>query len=149
MKNIPKCAYFHLSVQAYIHRTESPDKLEAAIKTIFRVSTTTLEQQSVIVGTSNSLDSLSIVYEQVRSRRSVSVLRRMLINNLVGNTTYFLLNKQAAVVGAVALIDRESESPLGGLSIRVQCQPIQELIDWLTYPSNTNRPQGDHESDKP
>jgi uncharacterized protein len=101
------------------------------------------------VGTTNNVDSLSIVYEQARSKRSVSVLRRMLINNVVGNTTYFLLNKQAAAVGAVALIDRERESPLGGLSIRVQCQPIQEFIDWLTYPSNTNRHLGDHESDEP
>lgn len=149
MKNLPKCTSFHLSVQAYIHRTESPEKLEAAIKTIFRVSTATLEKQGVIVGTSNNIDSLSTVYEQARSRRSVSVLRRMLINNVVGNTTYFLLNKQAAAVGAVALIDRESESPLGGLSIQVQCQPIQEFIDWLTYPSNTNRHLGDHESDEP
>lgn len=148
LKNTPKCVSFHLSVQTHIHRTESSDKLEAAIKTIFRLSTTTVEKQSIIVGTSNNLDSLSIIYEQVRSRGSVSVLRRMLINNLDGNTTYFLLNKQAAAAGAVALIDRESESPLGGLRVRVQCQPIQQVIDWLTYPSNPDRHQKDHESDE-
>ena len=101
------------------------------------------------MGTSNNIDSLSTVYEQARSRRSVSVLRRMLINNVVGNTTYFLLNKQAAAVGAVALIVRESESTLAAESRQVQCQPIQEFIDWLTYPSNTNRHLGDHESDEP
>ena len=86
-----------------------------------------------MVGTTNQVESLSIVYEQVKSRRTVSVLRRMLINNLDGNTTSFLLNKQAAAAGVVALIDRESESPLGGLRIQIQCQPIQQVIDWLTY----------------
>jgi uncharacterized protein len=85
------------------------------------------------VGTANQVESLSIVYEQVKSRRTASVLRRMLINNLDGNTTAFLLNKQAAAAGVVALIDRESESPLGALRIQIQCQPIQQLIDWLTY----------------
>jgi uncharacterized protein len=91
------------------------------------------------VGTSNQVESLSIIYEQVQSRRSVSVLRRMLINNLDGKTTSFLLNKQAAAAGVVALIDRDNESPLGGLRIQVQCQPIQQVIDWLTY-----APQADY-----
>jgi predicted RNA binding protein with dsRBD fold (UPF0201 family) len=86
-----------------------------------------------LVGTSNQAESLSIIYEQVKSRRSVSVLRRMLINNLTGETTSFILNKQAAAAGVVALIDRENESPLGGLRIQVRCHPIQQLIDWLTY----------------
>jgi uncharacterized protein len=135
LKKPPQCSSFRLTVQAHIHRTESADRLEAALKNIVRLSTTNIERQSILVGTSNQVESLSIVYEQVKSRRSFSVLRRMLINNLDGNTTSFLLNKQAAAAGVVALIDRESESPLGGLRIQVQCQPIQQLIDWLTYTS--------------
>ena len=65
----------------------------------------------------------------------------MLINNLDGNTTSFLLNKQGAAAGVVALIDRESESPLGGLRIQIQCQPIQQVIDWLTYALDADKHQ--------
>jgi uncharacterized protein len=119
-------------VQTHIHRTESADKLEAALRNILRLDTIIIERQNILVGTSNQVESLSVVYEQVKSRRSVSVLRRMLINNLEGDTTSFLLNKQAAAAGVVALIDRENESSLGGLRIQVQCHPIQQLIDWLT-----------------
>ena len=87
----------------------------------------------MLVGRSNQIESLSMVYEQARARRSVSVLRRMLLNNLERNTTFLLLNKQAAAAGVVALVDRENESPLGGIRIEIQCQPIQQVIDWLTY----------------
>lgn len=92
----------------------------------------------MLVGRSNQIESLSMVYEQTRARRSVSVLRRMLLNNLERNTTFLLLNKQAAAAGVVALIDRESESPLGGIRIEIQCLPIQHVIDWLTYPMHAD-----------
>jgi predicted RNA binding protein with dsRBD fold (UPF0201 family) len=138
LKKPPQCSSFRLTVQTHVHLTESIDKLEAALKKVIPVSTTNVERQIILVGTSDQVESLSIVYEQVKSRRTVSVLRRMLINNLDGNTTSFLLNKQAAAAGVVALIDRESESPLGGIRIQIQCQPIQQLIDWLTFAINAD-----------
>ena len=100
---------------------------------MIQLSETYVERQSILVGISNQIESLAMIYEQVRARRSVSVLRRMLMYNLEGNTTHFLLNKQAAATGVVALIDRDGESPLGGLRIQLQCYPIQQVIDWLTY----------------
>ena len=141
MKKPPQCSSFRLTVQTHIHLTESADKLEAALKKVIPVSTTNVERKIILVGTSNQVESLSIIYEQVKSRRTVSVLRRMLINNLDGNTTSFILYKLAAAAGVVALIDRESESPLGGLRIQIQCQPIQQVIDWLTYALDADKHQ--------
>lgn len=149
MKKLPQCSSFRLTVQTHIHLTESADKLEAALKKVIPVSTTNVERQIILVGTSNQVESLSIIYEQVKSRRTVSVLRRMLINNLDGNTTSFLLNKQAAAAGVIALIDRESESPLGGLRIQIQCQPIQQVIDWLTYALDADKHQKYSKLDEP
>jgi predicted RNA binding protein with dsRBD fold (UPF0201 family) len=133
LKKPPQCSFFRLTIQTQIHLTESADKLEAAFKNMIQLSETYVERQSILVGISNQIDSLAMIYEQVRARRSVSVLRRMLMYNLEGNTTHFLLNKQAAATGVVALIDRDGESPLGGLRIQLQCYPIQQVIDWLTY----------------
>ena len=136
MKKRPQCSFFRLTVHTHIHRTESEVNLVAAIRNILQLSAIKKEKQNILVGTSDQVDSLSIVYEQVKSKRSFSVLRRMLINNLEGNTTSFLLNKQAAAAGVVALIDRENESPLGGLKVQLQCQPIEHLIDWITDSSH-------------
>jgi len=128
--------------------TAAADELEAALKNVILLSTTNVVKQIILVGTSNQVESLSIIYEQVKSRRTASVLRRMLINNLEGNTTSFLLNKQAAAAGVVALIDRESESPLGGLRIQIQCQPIQQVIDWLTCTLHADKLQKYRELDE-
>lgn len=139
MKKPPQCSSFHLTARTHIHRTESVEKLQAALKNVVLLSTTNVENQEILVGTSDQVESLSIICEQVRSRRSVSVLRRMLVNNLDGDTTFFLLNKQAAAAGVAALIDRDNESPLGGIRIQVRCHPIQQVIDWLTYATHPNR----------
>jgi predicted RNA binding protein with dsRBD fold (UPF0201 family) len=127
----PKFTYFRLTVKTKIHTTESLDRLEAAIRNVVKHVTTNVEKQGSLVGTSERIDSISIIYEQVRARQSISVLRRMLMNNLRGRTTSFLLNKQAAAAGKVALIDNEGESPLGGIRISIQCDVIQQVIDWL------------------
>ena len=136
MRKPPQCTFFRLDIQTRVHRTESAVKLEDALRNIVRLVTTKVDRQNLLMGTSNQIESLSIIYEQVRARRSISVLRRMLLCNLEDDSTSFLLNKQAAAAGVVALIDRESESPLGGIRIHLQCQPIQQVIEWLTYASH-------------
>jgi predicted RNA binding protein with dsRBD fold (UPF0201 family) len=91
-----------------------------------------IEKQTLLVGRSERIDSLFTIYEQVRARQSVSVLRRMLINHMDRSTTWFLLNKQAAAAGVVALADTDSESPLGAIRVHIQCDTLQQAIDWLT-----------------
>jgi uncharacterized protein len=91
-----------------------------------------IEKQTLLVGRSERIDSLVTIYEQVRARQSVSVLRRMLMNHMDGSTTWFLLNKQAAAAGVVALVDTDSESPLGAIRVHIQCDTLQQVIEWLT-----------------
>ena len=61
----------------------------------------------------------------------MGVLRRMLTDNRISNTTRFLLNKQAAVAGIVVVIEDESESPLGPIRVTIVCDELDNLIDWL------------------
>jgi predicted RNA binding protein with dsRBD fold (UPF0201 family) len=61
----------------------------------------------------------------------MGVLRRMLLYNKVADTTYFLLNKQAASAGVVVVIEDVKESPLGPISITIDCEELDALICWL------------------
>ena len=61
----------------------------------------------------------------------MGVLRRMLLNNRVADSTYFLLNKQAAATGIAVVIDDEQESPLGPIRVTLDCEELDVLIDWL------------------
>ena len=84
-----------------------------------------------IVGSSFGAASLSIIYEQIRSRSIMSVLRKILLSNSTGGTTWFILNKQAAAVGTVVVIEESQESPLGPIKIKISCSEMDKLIDWL------------------
>jgi uncharacterized protein len=132
MKKPPQCSFFRLIIQTKIHPTESLDKLKDALRNVIQHSTMNIEKQTLLVGRSERIDSLVTIYEQVRARQSVSVLRRMLMNHMDRSTTWFLLNKQAAAAGVVALVDTDSESPLGAIRIHIQCDTLQQVIEWLT-----------------
>jgi predicted RNA binding protein with dsRBD fold (UPF0201 family) len=90
-----------------------------------------LSYRSRIVGRAVGSDSLGILYEQVRSRSAMGVLRRMLLDNRAGDSTWFLLNKQAATSGIAAVIEDQQESTLGPIRVTISCQELDALIDWL------------------
>ena len=58
-------------------------------------------------------------------------MRRMLLDNRAGDSTWFLLNKQAATAGIAAVIEEEQESPLGPIRVAISCEELDALVDWL------------------
>ena len=62
---------------------------------------------------------------------AMGVLRRVLSQNRIGDTSWFLLNKQAASAHSVVVIENEQESPLGPIKIMIECNELDAIIDWL------------------
>ncbi len=130
MKKPPILTTFELKIDATVKPSESPEKVAVAVTNMIDCSPE-FKYGSIIVCKSYKIESLRTVYEQIRSRSAMGVLRRLLLYNRVGNTTYFLLNRQAAYTGTVVVIDDEQESPLGPIRVTVDCLEIDSLIDWL------------------
>ena len=84
-----------------------------------------------LVANSNNYESLTKIYETMRSRRSKSVYRRHLMRNMAKDSTWFYLNKQAAFTNVVALCDEADESPLGPIKVVLHSKNIEDVIDWL------------------
>jgi predicted RNA binding protein with dsRBD fold (UPF0201 family) len=131
MRKFPVISKIELSIEALINPSESRDKVIAAITNVIDKCSPEISYNSRVVARSNRADSLNIIYQQIRSRSAAGVLRRILTYNRITNTTWFLLNKQAAAVGIVAVIEEENESPLGPLRITIVCDEMDLLIDWL------------------
>ncbi len=74
---------------------------------------------------------LSTLYNQVRDRSIISVLRRLLLSNLEKSSTWFYINKQVSTLGIIVLVDDEIESPLGPIRINLRSNNIDRVIDWL------------------
>ena len=74
----------------------------------------------------------------VRSRYSTAVLKRLLENNRSGDTTWFLLNKQAAYCNIISLVEYPEESTLGPITITIKTKQLDEVISWMTGRSRIN-----------
>ncbi len=120
-----------LKVEATVNPSERTEKIIDAIANLFARCSPDLSYRSRIVGRAVGSDSLATLYEQVRSRSAMGVLRRMLLDNRAGYSTWFLLNKQAATSGIAAVIEDQQESPLGPIRVTISCQELDALIDWL------------------
>ena len=130
MRKPPITSTIEIKIQASVKPSESPEKVIVAVDNMIDCSPE-FRYGSMVVGKSYDTDSLRTIYEQVRSRSAMGVLRRVLDYNRLGNTTYFLLNKQAAYAGTVVVIDDEQESPLGPIRVTLECLEMDYIIDWL------------------
>ena len=120
-----------IRVEAPVNPSEDPQKVIAAIENVIDRCSPEFRYGSRAVGRARGTEALSLIYEQVRSRSAMGVLRRMLIDNRSGDTTWFFLNKQAAATGIAAIIEDEQESPLGPIRVTIDCEELDPLVDWL------------------
>ncbi|MGI0049872.1 MAG: hypothetical protein ACREAW_10060 [Nitrososphaera sp.] len=120
-----------LKVEAPVNPSEDPQKVIGAIEMVVERCSPEFRYGSRVVGRGAGIEPFSILYEQVRSRSAMGVLRRMLVDNRAGDSTWFLLNKQAATAGIAVVIDEEQESPLGPIRVTISCEELDTLIDWL------------------
>jgi len=84
-----------------------------------------------LVANSNNYESLTKIYETMRSRKTKSVYRRHLMRNMTEDSTWFYLNKQAAFADVTVLCDEADDSPLGPIKVVLHSTNIEDVIEWL------------------
>jgi len=119
-------------IEAYaaVNPSEDPEKVRQAISHILLDMNYKYENGS-IKASSNDLQSLSKIYDTIKSRKSTKIYRRQMRYNLQEDTTWFYLNKQAAFVDMIALCEEAEESPLGPIKILLHSQNIERIMEWL------------------
>lgn len=120
-----------VKVEAAVNPSEDAQKVIDAITKIVDRCSPEFRYGSRVVGRAAGVESLFTLYEQVRSRSAMGVLRRMLRDNRAGDSTWFFVNKQAAAAGIAAVIEDEQESPLGPIRVTISCEELDPLVDWL------------------
>ncbi len=117
-------------VQTYINPSEDLEKVNFAIKNVFPNSNFILKDNKLHLFT-EKLEDLKKIKDQIRSRSTISVLKKVLYKNQNIDITWFLLNKQAAFSGVVVVAEEEDESPLGPIKITIKNRDIEEIIAWF------------------
>ena len=119
-------------VSAYctINASEDIDKVRASLSNVLIDMDEKLTGDS-LVANSNNYESLTKIYETMRSRKTKSAYRRHLMRNMTENSTWFYLNRQTAFANVIALCDEEDQSPLGPIEVVLHSKNIKDVIDWL------------------
>ena len=122
-------------VETQVKKTESRDKVAAAVSNLFRASGELRVEENRVQFVSTNIESLRFLKDQFRDRRVRAAAHRLLVSNKGSedsNQTYLLLNKQAATVSIGALCDDPRESALGPIILRIRSNRINDVIQWLT-----------------
>jgi predicted RNA binding protein with dsRBD fold (UPF0201 family) len=129
-----------VAVQTALEPTEDESKVERALLKLFpsaRIERITKPDDAVALSVhGNGLEFLSNLRNLIRQQRIRSAARSILIRSLRGGTFQFYLNKQAAFMGRVSFCEAVRESPHGPISIQLECEDPQSVIDYLASPPN-------------
>ena len=119
-------------VSAYctINASEDINKIRASLSNVLTDMDEKLTSDS-LVANSNNYESLTKIYETMRSRKTKNAYRRHLMRNMAENSTWFYLNKQAAFANVTVLCDEADESPLGPIKVVLHSTNIEDVIEWL------------------
>ena len=120
----------NISVYCTVNESEDVNKVRTAVSNILTDMDEKITDNSLVANSSN-YESLAKIYETMRSRRTKSAYRRHLMRNMVEDSTWFYLNKQAAFANVITLCDEEDQSSLGPIKIVLHSKDIANVIDWL------------------
>jgi predicted RNA binding protein with dsRBD fold (UPF0201 family) len=120
-------------VRTPLYPSEDPAKVLGAVELIFGSSSRTSLSSSAgfVVAEYEGDQPLAKVYDQARSRMTVSVLRRLLRQRQEEGFTSLLLNKQVASGGVVVFCENAAESPLGPITVQIETKEVEHFIDWI------------------
>ena len=123
-----------IEITSSINPSEDPQKIETAILNIFPSAKIKIDNFS-ITSNSKDLNLLEKIYDVIHLNQSQKIYQRQLEKNLDNDSTWFYLNKQAALVGTVVLCEEADESPLGPIKVVLTSPNIDSILDWLTLPN--------------
>jgi uncharacterized protein len=130
MRNFPSTIQVIVRAETPLNLSEDSEKVNAALRNVMDDCYID-SKHGRIFGRSIGSESLRTIYEHVRSKAALGVLRKALLNNRIADATWFLLNKQAAAAGVVAIIENKEESPLGAIKVTIESDQLDTVIEWL------------------
>ncbi|MCZ6647893.1 MAG: hypothetical protein O7B30_01425 [Thaumarchaeota archaeon] len=131
MQNDPQVDFgkVTISLSAKINPSEDMEKVREALSNIIPMNYSF--DGRMLKARTQDLEALTNVYEKIRAKRSLGVLRRLLLRGMGDDSSTILLNRQAAYVGSVVFCETEMEGPLGPLTLVVKADKIMNFIDWI------------------
>lgn len=122
-----------ITFKATISPSEDPAKVAGALERVLGLTTGDVSSGPHAARlVTNDAKILLRIRDQLRDRHVRSAARRRLLVNKEGNSTWLMLNRQAAVTGVLAICGSAEESPLGPIYLTIESGKLDAVIDLLT-----------------
>lgn len=125
-----------IALEGSVSPSEDPRKVMVALQNVLGDCQYETEQtHKSITMRSKNMKCIEKMRDQFRDRRIRGVARKLALGSRVEYRLTFMLNRQAAYEGIIALCSSEVESPMGPLYLTIESPELDKLIEWLTaYP---------------
>ncbi len=121
--------------ETIVNPTEDETKVERALRNMFPSASIerTSEADDVVRLTvrGEDLEFLSNLRNLIRRERIRNAARSILHSRTLGQRMRFYLNKQAAFAGRISFCEAFRESPHGPISVEIESDDAQLVIDFL------------------
>lgn len=133
-------------VKCLVHPTEDITKVREAIENIFGVvpiKNFEKDQLIELVSTELHQDDLFHIRQIIHDKRIIDAVRVRLLRNRDELTSFIFLDKQAAFVEKLRLLDNEDETPpLGSIELRIDFTSesgFETFLNWFTPPTKDGK----------
>lgn len=118
------------------------EKVRAAVLNLFPTISITVEslgERVYLVGRGEDIEALNELRGLISRERIADSARRALRSSMVAGGLKFYLNKQVATIRHISFCEPEGESPLGPITVTIESDRPDEIIDWLAPKTSSSQ----------
>lgn len=121
----------YVSAETIINPSEEPSRVIKCLINTINGGSPEINEGNLAMVKTEGLHALHHIRVGVKARFSAGVLRRLFEYNRSNNKTWFLLNKQAAYSGVIAIVESSVESSLGPIMVTITSRDLDRVLEWL------------------
>ena len=127
------------TVSALLFPTEVEERVRKAVESLFpKARLTLIKKEGYVDRLEGQAPSLDELHGLLRRQKILDTARKAFFTGLRDKEIEFQLNKQAALMGYVNFLDHDVA--LGGISVAIETDEPQLIIDWLAPETREGRP---------
>lgn len=123
-----------IRVEAEVNQTEDLEKVKSAVGNMFGPLDFEVKEKTwghLLTARITGLQGLTKLSNLLKREQILTAARKVLRRSITNSSITFYLNKQVAFAGHVSFCQQSGESPLGPITVKIDCDDPKKLIDWL------------------
>ncbi|MHA1199863.1 MAG: RNA-binding domain-containing protein [Candidatus Heimdallarchaeaceae archaeon] len=124
-----------ISIRVPFYSTEDKSKLEDAIRNLLGELPPLIETKvndiRYLVSDEIKINSLRPVFKKIRQNEILDTVRRYSLIYPQAGKVIFIIHKQALYVNKIAVITKDTTSPLGNVELIVHTKDTEKFLDWF------------------